>query len=690
MSPSKKKIICIIQARMGSNRLPGKAIKKISGVPCIDWVIQRASLSENIDEIWLASTKKKEDKIFKKVAKRFKINLFRGSTNNVLSRFYEIAMLSSGTHFVRITADCPLIDHRIIDKAIKICVNKNFDYVSNTLDRTFPDGLDVEVFSKKALVKTYKKANHPFLKEHVTPYIHGQGPKILPKGNFKKFSIKNKSNYSNLRWTLDESTDLKFLNFLCKFINYDTDWNKIRLIINKNPTLLNINNKIKTNEGSKLSLEKYSNHMKSDNFRNSKKLFKRALHTIPMASQTFSKSFLQWPVNISPLFLEKGKGCIITDVDNNKYIDYLLALMPIITGYADSDIDKIVKKQMNNGIILSLSHPLEIELSELLTSIIPYAEMVKFGKNGSDALSAAVRVARAYTNRDLIAVSGYHGWHDWFIGTTSRNLGIPKKVRSLTKKFEFNNIESFKKTIGSNAKSFAAIVIEPDSIVEANKSFLKYIRNFCNKHNILLVFDEVICGFRTAWGGAANKYAVIPDLGCFGKSMANGYPISALVGKRKYMKIFEDIFVSGTFAGDILSIAASIATIKKIKKNNVIKELNKLGEKLKIELNSILENYNMFDDIKFEGNNWWPRLNVKTNRMNTNLFQTLFRQELIANGLFLGASLNLCLAHCDKTIFNSTLNRFKKTAISMKKIKDSSNPEVFLKGEKVSAVFKVR
>ena len=156
---------------------------------------------------------------------------------------------------------------------------------------------------------------------------------------------------------------------------------------------------------------------------------------------------MQWPVNSSPLFLKEGKGCIITDVDNNKYIDYLLALLPIILGYANKEVDQAVYTQARKGTILSLSHPKEIELSEKLVNIIPYAEMVKFSKNGSDVLSAAVRLARAFTNRDLVAVSGYHGWHDWYVGTTSRKVGVPNVIRRLTKKFIFNDIESLKNVI---------------------------------------------------------------------------------------------------------------------------------------------------------------------------------------------------------------------------------------------------
>ena len=168
-------------------------------------------------------------------------------------------------------------------------------------------------------------------------------------------------------------------------------------------------------------------------FKISNSLYARANKTIPLATQTFSKSSMQWPLGASPMFFEKAKGCKVVDVDGNIYIDYLMSLLPIILGYKDKDVENAVKKQLNKGVIFSMSHPIEIELAEKLKSLIPYAEMVRFGKNGSDVLSAAIRLARAFTKKDLVLVAGYHGWHDWFIGSTERNMGVPNQVKRLTK-----------------------------------------------------------------------------------------------------------------------------------------------------------------------------------------------------------------------------------------------------------------
>ena len=209
----------------------------------------------------------------------------------------------------------------------------------------------------------------------------------------------------------------------------------------------------------------------------------------------------------------------------------------------------------------------------------------------------------------------------------------------------------------------------------------------CKKYGILLIFDEIVCGFRTHIGGAAMKFGVNPDLGCFGKSMANGYPISAIVGKKKIMKSIEDIFVSGTFAGETISMAAALATIIKLESKDVPKKLEKLGNKLIRQSNDIISKLNLQSYIKVSGNDWWPRFIIKDN---SNVILHLMRQEFIKSGLFIGSSYNLCLKHYDKQIFNTTMRRIN---ISLEKLKfylESKEPAKFIEGKKLKGVFNVR
>src|SRR3989344_1675727 len=304
-------------------------------------------------------------------------------------------------------------------------------------------------------------------------------------------------------------------------------------------------------------------------FRKSQELFKEVSKIIPLASQTFSKSYLQFIKGHAPLFVSHAKGAVIWDVDGHRYVDFINALLPVILGYQYPAVDEAIVKQLKKGIILSLPSPSEVELAELLIKHIPCAEMVRFGKNGSDATSGAVRLARAVTGREHVAVCGYHGWHDWDIGSTTRHLGVPRSTRKLTHKFEYNNLASLEKIFRHYKNQVAAVIMEPMSYEEPKNNFLQKVKALAHKHDALLIFDEVITGFRFDLGGAQKLFRVTPDLAAFGKSMANGMPISALVGKRQYMEKVKDIFYSFTQGGELLSIAAAIATIREMETKKV-------------------------------------------------------------------------------------------------------------------------
>ena len=297
----------------------------------------------------------------------------------------------------------------------------------------------------------------------------------------------------------------------------------------------------------------------------SKKFLKKALRSIPLASQTFSKSYLQYPDGF-PLFAQNGKGGRIKDVDGNEYVDLIMGLLPLTLGYNDKDVNRAIIKQLKSGITFSLPTVLEHQLSEKLIQKIPSAEKVRFAKNGTDVTSGAIRLARGITKRDKIITCGYHGWQDWYIGTTSRHLGVPKKVRELSIAAKFNDINDVHRIIKKNKDEIGAMIIEPMSFTEPKKHYYKELQYLLKKNKILLIFDEIITGFRFSEGGAQKYFNITPDLSCFGKGMANGMPLSALVGKTKYMNKISEVFFSGTFGGESLSLAASIATIKKIEK----------------------------------------------------------------------------------------------------------------------------
>ena len=347
------------------------------------------------------------------------------------------------------------------------------------------------------------------------------------------------------------------------------------------------------------------NIMQNKSFKKSEALFRKAEALIPLASQTFSKSHLQYVKGASPLFLKRGKGASVWDVDGNRYIDFVNGLLSVVLGYRYKKVDDAIRLQLKKGISFSLPSPLEFEVAKLLKKNIPCAEMVRFGKNGSDATSGAIRLARAVTRRDHVAVCGYHGWHDWYIGSTTMDIGVPVSTKKMTHTFRYNDIASLEKIFSTHRGKLAAVIMEPMNYEEPARGFLEAVRGLTHKNGALLIFDEVITGFRWSLGGAQKLFGVTPDLASFGKSMANGMPIAALVGKEKYMKRMPNIFYSFTFGGEALSLAAAKATIEEIESKSVISYLWKLGAKLQAGTNALIGKYGLGSLLTVKGKPCW-------------------------------------------------------------------------------------
>ncbi len=404
--------------------------------------------------------------------------------------------------------------------------------------------------------------------------------------------------------------------------------------------------------------------------KNNKKLFKSALKYIPLASQTYSKSYKVHFKNISPYFLKKGNGCYVWDEDNKKYIDFICGLLPIIIGYNCKQINKAIIKQLNKGITFSLPTKIETQLSKVLCKLIPSAEMVRFGKNGSDVTAAAIRLSRAYTKRNNVIFCGYHGWHDWYIGKTKMSIGVPEKIKKLTTSFKYNDINQLEKILKKNPKKYAAIIMEPVYDIEPKSNFLKKVRLLSKKYGCLLIFDEIVTGFRVHLKGAQHYYGVTPDVSCFGKAMANGMPISAIVGKKKIMKNFDKIFFSTTFGGETLSMVAALETIKYLKSKKVINSIKKFSKYLINDINNILKN-NKLDHIFILKGVWWrPSFGVRKG-INKKYLIAL-RRNLIINKLLIGNSFNFCFAHTDKKIYKKILFKIKN---ALKETKSNNNFE---------------
>jgi len=424
------------------------------------------------------------------------------------------------------------------------------------------------------------------------------------------------------------------------------------------------------------------------NYRESDSLLDRALNSIPLASQTFSKSLTAYPRGVSPFFIEKGKGSKVWDVDGNKYIDFVNSLAAVTLGYCDKDVDKAVQKQMRNGVTFSLPHRLEMEVAEKLINIIPCAEKVRFAKNGTDATSASIRIARAYTGKEHIAVCGYHGWQDWYIGSTTRDLGVPKAVKELTHKFEYNNIESLEKIF--HEQELACVIMEPMNVEYPQDNFLEKVKALVHKNDALLIFDETITGFRYSLGGAQELFNVMPDIATFGKGMANGYPLSAVVGGNEIMQKVEDIFFSGTFGGETLSLAAANTVIDKYKKDNVPKYLNDLGNYLLKKLNQLIINEGLDDIFRTSGHPAWSFLQVKAQDKYTAFeIKTLFLQEMFKRGILILSSHNLNFSHSEEDI-DKLISVYREVLPLIKQSIDDGNLIEQLNCKPLQPLFQVR
>ncbi|MBI5698792.1 aminotransferase class III-fold pyridoxal phosphate-dependent enzyme [Candidatus Saganbacteria bacterium] len=423
-------------------------------------------------------------------------------------------------------------------------------------------------------------------------------------------------------------------------------------------------------------------------FKRSLELYEKAIKIIPSATQTFSKGALQYPFGAAPIFLKNGKGSHVWDLDGNEFIDYPMGLGAITLGHAYPKVDQAIIRQLGSGISYSLPHPLETQLAELLIEIIPCAEMARFGKNGSDATAGAVRAARAYTGRDKIACCGYHGWQDWYIGTTTRSAGVPQAVSELTLTFNYNDIDSLKNVFAENDGQIAAVIMEPIGIIEPKDNFLQQVKGLAHKNGALLIFDEVVTGFRMSLGGAQQYYKVIPDLACVGKGMGNGMPISCVVGKKEIMAIFDEVFYSFTFGGECLSLAASIATVREMIDKDVIKGIWAKGKKLQDGFNDLAKALNMARIARCVG---LPPHTVITyddlGGIDPLLVRTLFQQEALKRGVLAIGVHNTCYSHSDDDVA-STLKAYDETLQIIKEALKDGDIHRFLKGKPVQAVFR--
>lgn len=377
-------------------------------------------------------------------------------------------------------------------------------------------------------------------------------------------------------------------------------------------------------------------------------LLSKARKIMHPVSQTLAKAPGQFSEGVCPVFVESANGNRITDVDGNEYLDYYAAIGPISLGYAYPKVDEAIRRQLNKGITFSLMHRLEYEICALLHEIIPNAESIRISKSGADVCSAAIRVARAFTGRNKVLCCGYHGWHDWYIATTTRNYGIPDATAAQTQTFRYNDLEDLKFKLSPDT---AAVILEPFIFDEPQPGYLEGVRELCRNNGTLLIFDEMWTGFRIAVGGAQSYFGVIPDLAVYSKAVANGMPIAFLTGRNDVMQWFEkDVFFFTTFGGEALSIAAAIATIDELIDKKVPEELERTGTLLKDGLNLLIENHGLQEHLSCHGFPCRTILNLKPAVKQPLSIYAYIQQELLKCGILWSKFHNMTYAFTDDDI----------------------------------------
>lgn len=682
------RVVAVIQARMGSTRLPGKTMMDLAGTPLLDRLLRQLAGATSLDEVIVATSVDATDDVIEQFASGRGFRVVRGSEQDVLSRYVKAADVANADVVVRLTADCPLHSPDTVDEVVTAFLKANVDYASNTNPYTRPDGQDVEVFTRAVLNQADAVAEDSPDREHVTPWMR-RNPDV------SRLDVQHRLPHQpSLRWSVDHIDDLEFARSVwTRLDRQGTGPFKFEEIMSAVIESGATQGKAIINEGFYLSIFKTATAEAALPLSLDKSFawLVRSEKVIPGGAQTYSKSWRHHIRGVTPVFLERGKGATVTDVDGNQYVDLIQGLLPNILGYANEEVDRAAYDRACQGHSFSLPHPIEVELAERLCRLIPCAEMVRYGKNGSDATAGAVRVARAYTGREHVAVCGYHGWQDWFIGTTSRSAGVPQAVRELAHPFLYNDLDALETLLASLPNKFAAVIMEPVNFVWPEPDYLEKVKETAHRHGALLIFDEICSGFHFGLGGAQKIFGVTPDMATFGKAMGNGWPISCIVGRREIMKVFDDAFVSFTFAGDVSAMAAAMKVLDILEFGDAYARMTAAGTKLFDGARVMAAAAGLDDVFRLKGHTHWSLFSfVDKNGADDPATRALWVQEVTRRGVLILTTFNISAA-LDESDVTKVLTAF---AHAFKRVAEAKalgvNPESWLDGPIPIPAFRAR
>lgn len=634
------KVVAIVQARMGSTRLPNKVMKPIDDVPMIEVLLARLARTKEINEIVVATSADPRNQPLADHVNALGYKCYRGSEDDVLDRYVQAAKFVNADVVVRITGDCPLVDPALVDEAICRFRACDVDYFSNTSPPTFPDGLDIEVFTLRALGRAAQETNKPFDHEHVTPYLR-------ESGRFTQAGMQHDEDLSSLRWTVDEPADYDVVSRV--FAHFAPDihfgWQQVLQLQRSQPEIFTANENLIRNEGATMGT--------------GQKLWKRAKQVIPGGNMLLSKRAEMFLPEQWPAYFSKAKGCKVWDLDGNEYTDmFIMGIGTNILGYGNQEVDDAVRKTIDAGNMSTFNCPEEVYLAEKLVELHPWADMVRFARSGGEANAIAIRIARASTGKDKVAVCGYHGWHDWYLAANlgdGENLaghllpgldpkGVPQNLRGTVFPFNYNNYAELEALV--NAHDIGVIKMEVVRNKGPEDNFLHKVRKLATDRGIVLIFDECTSGFRQTFGGLHKMYDVEPDMAMFGKALGNGYAITATIGRREIMEAAQSTFISSTFWTERIGPTAALKTLEVMDRLKSWDTITQTGLQIRQRWQQLADKHGLKID------HWGlPALTGFTFQSpNALAYKTLITQEMLGKGYLAGNSVYVCTEHTPQVV----------------------------------------
>jgi glutamate-1-semialdehyde 2,1-aminomutase len=625
---------------MGSTRLPNKVMKPIGGIPMIELLLTRLTKAKELDQIIVATSVDVRNQPLVEHVQKLGYACEQGSENDVLERFVQAARKHKADVVVRITGDCPLVDPELVDEVVRRFKAANVDYFSNINPPTFPDGLDIEVCTFKVLEQANLETNKSFDHEHVTPYLR-------EVGRFKTAAMQYSQDLSELRWTVDEPADFAVIEKVFQHFHPRTDftWGEVLSLQQQRPNIFNINQHIIRNEGAAMGT--------------GQKLWKRAKQIIPGGNMLLSKRAEMFLPDQWPAYFSKTKGCKVWDLDGNEYTDMsIMGIGTNILGYSNQEVDDAVRKTIDAGNMSTFNCPEEVYLAEKLIEMHPWAHMVRLARSGGEANAMAIRIARAASGKDKVAICGYHGWHDWYLSANlgdDKNLaghllpglapnGVPQNLRGTVFPFNYNNYAELEALV--NAQDIGVIKMEVVRNMGPEDNFLHKVRKLATERGIVLIFDECTSGFRETFGGLHKKYGVEPDMAMFGKALGNGYGITATIGKREIMEAAQTTFISSTFWTERIGPTAALKTLEVMERIKSWDTITQTGWNIREGWQKLADKHALKIDhwglpaltgFSFKGDNALA-------------YKTLITQEMLAKGYLAGNSVYVCTEHTPEVV----------------------------------------